>query len=78
MLPRVLCVYWGFHSWWCSRQRGGLHGLLDLAISPERMSLTPCVSVCVGRPITEDRRLLRSWTLFRTITEEEPYADSGE
>ena len=28
MLPRVLYVYWGFHSWWCSRQRGGLHGLL--------------------------------------------------
>ena len=40
MLPRVLCVYWGFHSWWCSRQRGGLHGLLNLAISPERMPLT--------------------------------------
>ena len=28
MLPRVLYVYWGFHSWWCSRQLGGLHGLL--------------------------------------------------
>ena len=28
MLPRVLYVYWGFHSWWCSRQRGGLHGRL--------------------------------------------------
>ena len=39
MLPRVLCVYWGFHSWWCSRQRGGLHGPLNLAISPERMPL---------------------------------------
>ena len=26
MLPRVLCVYWGFHSWWCSQQQGGLHG----------------------------------------------------
>ena len=39
MLPRVLCVYWGFHSWWCSQQRGGLHGLLNLAISPERMPL---------------------------------------
>ena len=34
MLPRVLYVYWGFHSRWCSRQRGGLHGLLNLAISP--------------------------------------------
>ena len=21
-VARVLCVYWGFHSWWCSRQRG--------------------------------------------------------
>ena len=21
MLPRVLYVYWGFHSWWCSRAR---------------------------------------------------------
>ena len=40
MLPCVLCVYWGFHSWWCSWQRGGLHGLLNLAISPERMPLT--------------------------------------
>ena len=36
VLPRVLCVYWGFHSWWCSRQQGGLHGLLNLAISTER------------------------------------------
>ena len=26
--------------WWCSRQRGGLHSLLNLAISPERMPLT--------------------------------------
>ena len=25
MLPRVLCVWWGNHSWWCSRQRGGIH-----------------------------------------------------
>ena len=25
MLPRVLCVCWGNHSWWCSRQRGGIH-----------------------------------------------------
>ena len=40
MSPRVLCVYWGFHSWWCSRQLGGLHSLLNLAISPERMPLT--------------------------------------
>ena len=40
MSHRVLCVYWGFHSWWCSRQRGGLHGLLNLAISPDRMPLT--------------------------------------
>ena len=40
MLPRVMCVYWGFHGWWCSRQRGGLHGLLNLAISPKRMPLT--------------------------------------
>ena len=40
MSPRVLCVYWGFHSWWCSRQRGSLQGLLNLAISPERMPLT--------------------------------------
>ena len=54
MLPRVVCVYWGFHSWWCSPQRGGLHGLLNLAISPERMPLTygchhppVCVSACV-------------------------------
>ena len=29
MSPRVLCAYWGFHSWWCSRQRGGLNGLLN-------------------------------------------------
>ena len=40
MLPCVLCVYWAFHSWWYSRQRGGLHGLLNLVISPERMPLT--------------------------------------
>ena len=40
MLPRVLCMYWGFHSWWCLRQRGVLHDLLNLAISPERMPLT--------------------------------------
>ena len=40
MLPHVLCVYWGFHSWWCSQQQCGLHGLLNLAISPERMPLT--------------------------------------
>ena len=40
MLPRVLCVYGGFRSWWYSRQPGGLHGLLNLAISPERMALT--------------------------------------
>ena len=40
MSPHVLRVYWGFHSWWCSWQRGGLHGLLNLAISPERMPLT--------------------------------------
>ena len=33
-------VYWGFHSWWCSRQRGGLDGLLNLAISSERIPLT--------------------------------------
>ena len=39
MLPRVLCVYWGFHSWCCLRQRGGFHGLLNLAISLERMPL---------------------------------------
>ena len=39
MLPHVLCVYWGFHSWWCSLQPGGLHGLLNLAISPQRMPL---------------------------------------
>ena len=31
MSPHVLCV--------CSQQRGGLHGLLNLAISPERMPL---------------------------------------
>ena len=40
VLCLVLCVYWGFHSWWCSRQRGSLHGQLNLAISPERMPLT--------------------------------------
>ena len=40
MLPWVLCVYRGFHRWWCSRQRGGLHSLLNLAISPEKMPLT--------------------------------------
>ena len=40
MLPCVLCVYWGFHSWWCLRQRGGLHGPLNLAIPPKKMPLT--------------------------------------
>ena len=39
MSPRVLCVYWGFHNLWCSRQQGGLHGLLNLAISPKKDAL---------------------------------------
>ena len=39
MSPRVLCVYWGFHSWWCSRQRGGLHGLLNFGDSPRKDAL---------------------------------------
>ena len=49
MLPRVSCVYWGFHSWWCSRQRHGLHGPLNLAISPERM-MHGCHSPPPGMP----------------------------
>ena len=40
MLSRVLCVYWGFNSSWCSQQRGALHRLLNLVISQERMPLT--------------------------------------
>ena len=36
MLPRVLYVYWGFHSWWCSRQRGG------------RARRSVCECVCQG------------------------------
>ena len=47
MLPRVLYVYWGFHSWWCSRQRGGLHGLLIWRVCVCACAFCACVIWCV-------------------------------
>ena len=36
MLPRVLYVYWGFHSWWCSRHGGDVSSLLYATPPPSR------------------------------------------